>query len=542
MLLLVSLAVRLPGADSAGEDANADETALVWNALRIATGDLDPHNFHYPSLFRYLLASAMLAAGHIGAWMGAFPQVPVRAAFVFSSSPFFAAARLVSELAGAALVMAIFEAGRRLFDARAGLLAALFLAFAPLHVEHSGWGTTDIAMTLFAFLSVAFACVAARETEEVPTRAYVAAGLFAGLAASTKYPGGLALVAIVGAHWLRSKESRRIRPLLLATFAAAVAFALTSPYAWIHPADFWRDYRATAASAQTFPLPEHQGPGWLFYLSRILGTGLLPVAGAFGLVGAVRGIVARDPASRILAGFSLGHVFLMGCFRTQAARYVLPAAPTFCLLAGSWLATAWGTARDKRLAMVCSTAVGGIALGAVMTGWMAVQTLSGSTRSQFIRHLQREVPAGSRILYEPQAGRIPSLERLQFELTIPEFADAGLRRQAIQIASKERIFHGQPLPEFTELYDWKRYEERLPDYVVTAADQMDRPGKFPDAPEGPGAFYRALRNRSTLAAQFAPSLLHRGPWIRLYRMNQARNAEECASDLAKSLAGLAADY
>src|SRR5258706_6486859 len=60
LLFVCALALRLPGADSARYDANADETAILRNVCTMqAMGTMDPLSFHYPSLHTYALYPVM---------------------------------------------------------------------------------------------------------------------------------------------------------------------------------------------------------------------------------------------------------------------------------------------------------------------------------------------------------------------------------------------------------------------------------------------------------------------------------------------------
>jgi 4-amino-4-deoxy-L-arabinose transferase-like glycosyltransferase len=53
---------------------------------------------------------------------------------------------------------------------------------------------------------------------------YILSGLLAGIAAAVKYLGGLALIALLVAHFLSRKEGRNINNLLLGIVMALVDF------------------------------------------------------------------------------------------------------------------------------------------------------------------------------------------------------------------------------------------------------------------------------------------------------------------------------
>ena len=82
----------------------------------------------------------------------------------------------------------------------AGLLAALALAVIPFHVKDSHIATIDVPMVFWLAWSLYFS---ARILRDGRRKNYIWAGVFAGLAASTKYNGILVLVCVGVAHVLR---------------------------------------------------------------------------------------------------------------------------------------------------------------------------------------------------------------------------------------------------------------------------------------------------------------------------------------------------
>ncbi|MBM3679383.1 MAG: DUF2029 domain-containing protein, partial [Actinobacteria bacterium] len=172
---------------------NPDEANIVPRAHAIGHGErADPGFYDYPSLLFYVLA-------------------PVQALF---GAPSYLAARLVVVLAGLAGVAAAWWLGRRAYSPAAGALAAAAVAVSTTHVDYSRMAVTDVLLTTLVTVAVALAVAGRLEW----------AGLAAGLAASAKYPGVLALVPVLVAglgRWVA---------LVRAAALAAAAFALTSPF------------------------------------------------------------------------------------------------------------------------------------------------------------------------------------------------------------------------------------------------------------------------------------------------------------------------
>ena len=81
------------------------------------------------------------------------------------------------------------------------------LALSYLHVRESHFGVTDVPMMFFAVCSMLF--IVKSYYSKASLRNYVLAGVFAGLAASTKYNGVLVAVSMVAVHCLNVFEKEK---------------------------------------------------------------------------------------------------------------------------------------------------------------------------------------------------------------------------------------------------------------------------------------------------------------------------------------------
>ncbi len=143
-------------------------------------------------------------------------------------------ARLISLLAGAALIPAAYLLATWLFDRRAGLWTALLAAGAPLLIEYS---SLEWSETLYALLLVLGLAWGWRAVQSGQGRAALIAGLCLGLAYLTRIEGALALALV--AVWLglrrwaapRPSAGRDGRALGRQMVALLCAFALVAaPY------------------------------------------------------------------------------------------------------------------------------------------------------------------------------------------------------------------------------------------------------------------------------------------------------------------------
>ena len=140
-------------------------------------------------------------------------------------------------LIGTATCLLVFFVGRRLWDPAAGVFAALFYALWPLPIAATHYVKEDTPLAFFTTLAIFF-CLSI--IAHGRWRDYLWAGLCCGLAFGAKYPGAFAFAALLGAHFLRTPESRdrfagqsfaglHLAPLAAAVAAAALGFVLTSP-------------------------------------------------------------------------------------------------------------------------------------------------------------------------------------------------------------------------------------------------------------------------------------------------------------------------
>ena len=177
--------------------ARPDEAQAISGAVGVLAGDLNPHFFHWPSLTFYLFAAVLGIVSKVRSLVGIEP-LPLGTALI--------TARVVVALAGALTTVPVFRLTRRIAGDRAGLLAAGFLAVAPLHVRDSHFAMTDVLMTLL--LAMSLSCLAAVYDAAVAGEArttyrrFAIAGLLGGLATSTRYNAALVAVSMIVAQGL----------------------------------------------------------------------------------------------------------------------------------------------------------------------------------------------------------------------------------------------------------------------------------------------------------------------------------------------------
>lgn len=226
---------------------NPDETPIMNRALAFAKGDLNPHNFLYPSLYFYALfawEALFFAAGRlVGLYdsVGAFQRE-----FFTNPSRLFLAGRALTALFGVAAVPALYLFGKRLYGPAAGLIAAAFLAVAPVAVRDAHYVKLDVPVALFVVLThVVLARIVTDTRAAERPRTWALAGFCAGLTVSTHYYAAFIVLPVAAAaviegqrtgHWARAAKM-----LALAAAATLAGFIAGTPFFFFEPQIAMRD-------------------------------------------------------------------------------------------------------------------------------------------------------------------------------------------------------------------------------------------------------------------------------------------------------------
>ena len=357
---------------------NPDEVAIMSRALAFATGDLNPHNFLYPTFYFYVLfawlggyfvlARATGAVASLGAFQTEFFTDPSR---------IYLAGRSLGVLCGVAGIIATWWLGRRLFNRATGLAAAAFLAVSPIAVRDAHYVKHDVPTTL-AILVAMIGIVRLMTRSLERSRADVddrggrsgrtvdaaIAGALCGVAFSTHYYAiflvvPLALAIDFGRPAMAALDSWRkadsppgtspgpvsssrsgtaaaaARDAVVALAAFAAAFFALSPFILIEPRTALTDIIANRqivvdrAGASGNALIT----GARAYAAMLWRDGLGPPVFALAIAGFV--LVARRSlsAAAILASFPLAF-FVFISNTVPASRYLNPVLPFAALFAG----------------------------------------------------------------------------------------------------------------------------------------------------------------------------------------------------------------
>ena len=534
-LLVLALALRLKGVAYGlpYSFVNADESIVVPKAFQAARGQLNPQFFFYPSLYFYLVAALYVLAAPVW-WLLGHGNILGTTAFVTDPGAHFLLGRLLSVAMGTASVYLLYRLGRDAFGRPAGLIAALLLAVAPLHVAYSHMAVTDVTAVAFSLLALVLLQLAATGTETprsvVATRRLLILGaVAAGLATSTKYNlGMLVLPATVAAVYACRPEAARrtaegargalvwMRLLTRRVYVPmAVAFLLASPFVVLDATHFLSDFaRQNRIMDRGWLGFEHVGNGFWYNVTPNL-TGavgiVLVVLGAAGLGWA---LWRRTRLDVMVAPYTIVYFVYIGTWKELADRYLLVIVPLLILLAARFcvdVVALWPRRRRVVAPLVAAVLVAAFVLP-LASSIAYDRTLSGADTREVAREwIQDNVPPGALIAVENYG---PPLVR---EDVVDHYRAAGLDPVAYRLIRLQLPAPG--VPERSR--DLDRLRERGVEYVVVSSRVRDRVLAAPEVYPAIVDFYRRLDAETELVKEFRPGPGERGPVLSLYRISDA---------------------
>jgi Dolichyl-phosphate-mannose-protein mannosyltransferase len=295
--------------------------------------DANPGYFQNPSAYTYLLhVLYRVLAVPIGGGQEVINGYRANSEWVYEASRGLAA---VLCLVG---VVAVYFAGRQLWNRRTGLVAAAVLCFAFLPVAFSRIAVTDVGTLAPVALALLFSV---RMLEQGGLRWCAAAGVAAGLAIAFKYTAGLILLvpalALALPLWRRRDRVALRAAALGAVVAGAgtvLAFLAFNPYFLLDLDTAVHQLRGQAELAgnqDKFGQENDSGP--LYYLDS-LTWGLGWLAAFAAAAGAV--LLARHDRARLalLLVFPVALFLYLSVQSRFFGRWLLPVYPALALLAG----------------------------------------------------------------------------------------------------------------------------------------------------------------------------------------------------------------
>lgn len=315
--------------------------------------------------------------------------------------------------------------GRRVYDHRAGLLAAALVAFTVFHVQLSHFYAVDTFLTTFVVAALYFAVGYAQGGRR---RDALFMGLAFGAALATKVsvaPLGLALLlAIAAQHRSELSLGRLASPIVLATLGTGAAFFIGEPYALLDFSTFIGDvveqgqmvqgaldYPYTRQYVGTAPYLYHITQSTLWAMGLPLG-----VVAWGGLLVALRRAWSRPRREEwVLLAWALPYFLITGAFFVKFLRYLLPLFPVLYVLGADMLfklqeliVSRVGSGRARWAGRIGWLGVGGVVAAGLLYCLAFLSIYSRPhTRVAASEWIYRNVPRGSTLAEEHWDDNLP---------------------------------------------------------------------------------------------------------------------------------------
>jgi len=511
-LLVVTFLLRLWGIKQGLPFSyNADEaTHFVPRAIGFFSHDLNPHYFLNPPAYSYLL--------HIvfELWFGSGDAVT--RAYVTNPTEVFVVARVVAAVLGTVAVWLTYLAGAQFFNRTVGLLGAAIFGLAFLPIFYSHLALNDVPTLAPVALSLyGAACVLRRGRR----RDYVIAGVGIGLAAATKYTGGITVLcllaafvcdAVGGGFWPAARRC------VLALVMALVAFVIANPFSVLDFSAFQAGISAQASiAAGAVKLGTTASSGTGYYLWTFTwGLGWVPTLAALG--GSVLLLARRRLATAlVLLPAPIAFIIFMGDQQRFFGRWLMPIFPIVALLG------AYGAVELVRW-LVGARHIPAIVAGTLTVIVLLAQSVSSDVHNDAVlsrpdtRNLTRawmvaHIPAGAKVVIEPV---VPDNWETDVGRSLP-WTPSGARWRRYPTWETDVDANLNPLPAgerrsvAVDQYEFTLRPELLGEYaasgycwVVISSLQAGRSFAQPKLAPAAIAYYAALANRARLMYHVSP--------------------------------------
>ena len=387
------------------------------------TGDLNPHTFLYPSLLFYINALVYIPYYLLGKLTGVFhtrnnilPVIQLVMGVTQAQMPTTVLlGRVITICFGVGTVWLVYFVGKQLTGRTAvGLLASLMVAVSPTNVSLSRFITPD---TFVVFFATAAFLATVLVYQQGRTRHYVVAGICIGLAASSKYTGGLIVLPLLLANFLRhGKTAFKERNLYVALLLCGLGFLAATPFALIDLHKFLAEliFRRHVYSTGH---PGMEGKRW--YLNYMWHTA--SIIYILATLQTLRGLYSRSKEIILLSLFPVVYFVFISSFVVRNDRTFLPLTPFLFLLAGSLSAHLFSKAnglqskalRQLSILAIACLMIAGLFQPSAMTITNTIRLTTVNSRETARIWITNNLPLGAKIAIESYS---PFVEPMRFSV------------------------------------------------------------------------------------------------------------------------------
>lgn len=230
IILFVGALLRFYGLHNA---ENTDEYNEVIEALRVASGEFNIDRWHKKG-YQNILAIEYGIYFIIGYVLQIFHSpMDFAAKIIRNMEPLFLIGRYTTASLGTASIALIYFIGKRIYNSRAGIFAALFLALSHVHIWCSHLVNTDIPLAFFFLVSLLFITRFYFSGKIID---YFFAAFFGAVTINMKIVGiGIGVILLI-THFIRAKNRNRAvvetifcKEIYISTVAFISGYLISNP-------------------------------------------------------------------------------------------------------------------------------------------------------------------------------------------------------------------------------------------------------------------------------------------------------------------------
>lgn len=533
----------------------SEEYKIIKYALKMGSGDLNPHFFEYPSLYLYFMLFLDGLYFLIGRGLGIFKNTHDFAlSFVKDPTVFYLMGRISEAICGTLIIFLVYKIGKKLFSEEVGLYSAAIVCGLPhyvytSHIIKGNMGAITLLMIFFL--------MTLRIVEIGDKRSYILSAMFLGLAASTKYHAAPFGILLPVAHFLRMRNTEQEfkniwwkweqnKFFLFSLILVPIFFIFGTPYSVLSPQEFYKDiggniniYTTLTGTEKPYLYRLFTAGGHLLHLGDISAPLLLELV---CVIGFFTTLFYWENKYLLIWIPIVTYLLIVGGYHNPAGGYLLPVFPLFIIGAVHGMLIF----KKKILKLVSITLLTtAITWNLWEGGKWAYSFTVVDTRTTAKEWIDKNIPQKSHILIDTKVQAPPiqmcyeqlekyylkavelnyyKKEYLKLQLEAHPDSNVGyyiftIKRSFRQIGSlAHQVDEVQKLQDLVEVdQDIKRLKKIGIEYVIV--DEWSEKGSLMNNYAGLSDFYRALPAHAKLLKVFSPRYpIYHGGEIRIYQL------------------------
>jgi hypothetical protein len=446
-IMLCAIYIRFDGLDFGLPGLFHPDESRKSKIIRsmVVTGDLNPHYFRHPN---FLLYASAFNTWVSSIFHGKIPDPPAVVEL----------GRSVSAVLGSASVLIMFLIGSLLFNNIAGIIAAAFLAFSPLHIVSSRYIKEDASMLFFALLCFYFAVKSLKK--DCSVKYNLLSALFAGFSASSKYSGLLNIIfslmpvyerSLIYLQNLLPRHEKLISKIRFADYRLketipgiilislciiglfVAGFLTFTPYSISDYSTFIEDFMGETQHMErghTVPITA-MSYYWGFHLERSIFTWYQWLFAGLSFIAAGYVLMKRRMFGFLIFAsvllFYLPAEFVKAKPEPQPERYILPCIPFLALALGDFVSLV-SAGKNKIIKYLVFGLTAAALFQIAHYSYLHSQSIKNDTRLQAKHWMLHNVPRNSKVIIDWQFYGPPGLDKYYKVLQLKDKNGSKLNR------------------------------------------------------------------------------------------------------------------